>query len=158
MNRTSLLTSCIALAACLIAGSTAHGQNDAARSDRTLFNRLVGDARAISAEYIATEDRGVRQARDGDGTADPETTAAILSLRDQQRRLTDRLTILSLRHGWAIPSLDAPASAPSQVAESEKQRIFGPAQAAIRARLRVEAITIASRLVLPITPIRIPAE
>ncbi len=107
---------CAAAIMCtLFIGPPARAQNttppavtSAEQADRALLYRLIRQVRRIDRDSEELMLQAMAEARNNGGSAEPETKARILSLRDERDRLFSRLLILSMRHGWEIPDFDKP--------------------------------------------------
>jgi len=66
-------------------------------------------------------------------------------------RTINRLTILSLRHGWEMPDTSTP-EATEQIPD-ERQRVFEPAEQIIKDTFSKEASRIAKTVALPLVPL-----
>ena len=98
------ITTFLILAAALAATPSAARANDAAeRKDRATYNKLVRQIRVAKSKLNELEGKAVEMAhRDGGQAPDP-IKAEILSVQDEIDRKTNRLELITLRHGWEVP-------------------------------------------------------
>ena len=121
--------------------------SDNARADKTRFNSLLRELRTAEAEYHNVVKQAMSEKQNDDQTS-LETKSKVMALSDKRDRLMDRLTIISLRHGWEIP--DNKDSKNINDIPDEKQRIFAPADEVIRERFAQQAKKIAESITLPV--------
>ena len=159
MNRFTL--PCAAAIMCsLYIGSPARAQDTAPprvtsteQADRALLYRLIRQVRRIDRDSEELMIQAMAEARSNGGSAEPETKARILSLRDERDRIFARLLILSMRHGWEIPDFDTPTVSRSSRHEAEKS-VFGAADALVNQRFAADARRIAATLPLPVISLK----
>lgn len=151
MKITLKALSVFAVLATMAAPALAGGNDE--RADKVVFDRLVRELRQTHQEYADTYQRGVNEARDGDGQATTETKAEILSLRDEIDRKMTRLTLIALRHGWEVPDFDPEDPGSTEPAPSRKERIFSPVDDLIRRAFATEARHMAAEVRLPVVSI-----
>ena len=140
------------LAMVLVLSSSAGGQSEVtSHADLITYNRLLTQVKHIDQQYQRELANAMNTARKRDGEADLETKARLLSLRDQRDRVMSRMTMLALRHGWALPNsgADGAESAASAV-PTPHQEVFKGADHIIRARFEQEAAQIARAVELPL--------
>ncbi len=152
MRHTTLASIILAVVALTSASASAQGSGE--RADRVTFNRLIQQIQRTDVDYAKAMQVGMEEARQADGSPSATTQADLLSLRDQRDRLMNRLVLISVRHGWDIPDFNTPAVQQHMTIVTEKDRIFAPAQDAIKSRFKQEAIEIASKLTLPVISVR----
>lgn len=152
MRRTTMAI--IIMAAFALTSAPASAQGLGERTDRITFNRLIHQIQRTDADYAKTMQTGMKEARESDGSPSVGILMDLLSLRDQRDRLMNRLVLISVRHGWDIPDFNTPTVQKHASIVTEKDRIFAPAQNAIKSRFKQEAIEIASRLTLPVISVR----
>ena len=128
---------------------------DDARADKTRFNSLLRELRIVEAEYNNTINQAMSEKHQDDQTS-LETKSKIMALADKRDRILDRLTIISLRHGWEIP--DSKNDQNGSKVSDEKKRIFAPADEVIRERFAQQAKKIAEGITLPIISINSQAK
>lgn len=121
--------------------------SDDARADKTRFNSLVRELRTVEAEYHQVVKQAVSEKKK-DNQASLETKSRMMFLSDKRDRIMDRLTIISLRHGWDIP--DNKDSKNIDDIPDEKQRIFARADEVIRESFTQQAKKIAESITLPV--------
>ena len=141
-----------------LTAASAFAQSAGERADRATFNRLTQQIQRVDAEYAEAMRRAMDEARESSGSASTSTQADLLSLRDERDRLMNRLLLISVRHGWDIPDFNTPATPEAEPVVTERDRIFAPAQDAIRSRFKEEARDIASHLSLPIISLQLTEE
>jgi len=127
---------------------------DDARADKTRFNSLLRELRTVEAEYNNVIKQAMSEKQKDDQTS-LETKSKIMGLSDKRDRIMDRLTIISLRHGWEIP--DGKDDQNSSNMSDEKKRIFAPADEVIRERFAQQAKKIAEGIALPVISIKTQA-
>ncbi len=120
---------------------------DDARTDKTRFQGLLRELTTVEAEYDNTIRQAMSEKKEGDQIS-LETKSKIVALGDKRDRIMDRLTIISLRHGWDIP--DGKDGLDKSNIPDEKKRIFAPADEVIRERFTLQARKIAEGTTLPI--------
>lgn len=152
MRRTTLAIIIMVTVALTSARAVAQGSGE--RADRGRFNRLIQQIQRVDANYANAMQIGMTEARQSDGSASDTTQAKLLALRDERDRKMNRLVLLSVRHGWDIPDIDSPSVQQHVTVVTEKDKIFAPAQDAIKSRFKQEAIAIAAKLTLPIISVR----
>ncbi len=148
---------CAAAIMCtLFIGPPARAQNttppavtSAEQADRALLYRLIRQVRRIDRDSEELMLQAMAEARNNGGSAEPETKARILSLRDQRDRLFSRLLILSMRHGWEIPDFDKPTVSRSSRQEAQHS-VFGAVDSMVNKRFAADARRIAATLSLPV--------
>ncbi len=155
---------CAAAMMCLLSvGSPARAQDtpppppgitSAEQADRALLYRLIRQVRRIDRDAEELMIQAMAEARSNGGSAEPETKARILSLRDERDRLFSRLLILSMRHGWDIPDFDKPTVSRSSRHEAQ-QSVFGAVDAMVNQRFVGDAKRIAATLPLPVVSLEL---
>ena len=148
---------CAAAIMCtLFIGPPARAQNttppavtSAEQADRALLYRLIRQVRRIDRDSEELMLQAMAEARNNGGSAEPETKARILSLRDERDRLFSRLLILSMRHGWEIPDFDKPTVSRSSRQEAQHS-VFGAVDSMVNKRFAANARRIAATLSLPV--------
>ena len=121
----------------------------AEQADRALLYRLIRQVRRIDRDSEELMIQAMAEARNNGGSAEPDTKARILSLRDQRDRLFSRLLILSMRHGWEIPDFDKPTVSRSSRKEAEHS-VFSAVDSMVNRRFAADAKRIAATLSLPV--------
>lgn len=148
---------CAATIMCtLFIGPPAQAQNttppavtSAEQADRALLYRLIRQVRRIDRDSEELMLQAMAEARNNGGSAEPETKARILSLRDERDRLFSRMLILSMRHGWEIPDFDKPTVSRSSRQEAQNS-VFGAVDSMVNKRFAADARRIAATLSLPV--------
>ena len=128
-------------------------RREAAR-DRVQYEALIREIRKIDRRYDDAVNAAMSEARQAeDGQASLTGQADLLALRDRRDRLTNRLMLLSLRHGWQTPDFDAaPADIEDDSAQGKKQ-IFAASTAVLQERFEREAEHAARLVHLPVVPL-----
>ena len=121
----------------------------AEQADRALLYRLIRQVRRIDRDSEELMLQAMAEARNNGGSAEPETKARILSLRDERDRLFSRMLILSMRHGWEIPDFDKPTVSRSSRQEAQNS-VFGAVDSMVNKRFAADARRIAATLSLPV--------
>lgn len=121
----------------------------AEQADKALLYRLTRQLRRIDRDTEEMMNKAMAEARDNDGSANPQTKARLLSLRDERDRVFSRMLILSMRHGWEIPDLDAPSVTTSSRQEAQDS-VFGAIDVLVRRQFAAEARKIALQVQMPI--------
>lgn len=144
-----ILTAVIAI---LIGTSISFADSADVRADRSRYEGLLRDIRKIDAEYSQILKKAMQEAKEKDnGSASLETKSRLLALTEKRDRAINRLTILSLRHGWEMPDTSTP-EATAQIPD-ERQRVFEPAEQIIKDTFSKEASRIAQTVTLPLVPL-----
>ena len=120
------------------------------RVDRGQYNRLINEVKRIDAEYAQIVNKGMEEARRGDGQASLETQAQIISLRNKRDRTMNRLMVIALRWGWEVPDFNAPVEGQAARVLTEKEQVFAAAGQILQNRFEKESQVIARSLVLPV--------
>lgn len=145
----------LTLAALLLLAAPARAQDEGSKqADLVTYNQLMHQVRQLDRDYSRVMSKAMEVARSNNGKADQVTMAELLSLRDKRDRIMSRLTVLSLRYGWELPS-SAPGSSSEATSSAlpraiQQQPVFRPAEQLIQARFADEAGRIARRIRLPI--------
>lgn len=121
------------------------------KADRIRYQKLLREIKSVDAEYSRVLQQAVSETKK-DGKASLETKSRLLALSDKRDRIVNRLTLLSLRHGWEVPLTNRSDVNASQVLD-EKQRVFEPADEMVKQKFAEEARRIASSITLPIISI-----
>jgi len=148
----AVLLVAVAAVAFTATGAIAQQAPDEQTSDRAVYNQLVREARRAHGRYVAACRQVVDDARRGE--TDPKAKAEVLALRDEVDRKMNRLTLVALRYGWPIPTLDeaAIARAPATPAEM-RGRAFAPVDLMIRGEMTSQAKAIAAQVHLPVVSV-----
>jgi thiamine pyrophosphate-dependent acetolactate synthase large subunit-like protein len=137
------------LLAALLAGA-GPDEDSRTQQDHVTYNQLTARVRQIDQEYARAVRKAMQTARKGDGKADLNSMAQVLSLRDQRDRAMARLTILATRHGWELPESSESLEAPADAMVESSQPVFQGAQQIIQSRFESEAGRISRRINLPV--------
>ncbi|MEM0983710.1 MAG: hypothetical protein AAGI17_07165 [Planctomycetota bacterium] len=136
---------------------------DAPASERAKYRRLERDIRKIDFDYEKLLQKSIEDAQNSeDGEVSLERQAELINLRDERDRLLNRLQLLALRHGWDLPDFSNNFGSGNAAGEggeprmTEKEQVFASAANEIRSRASEEAMIIARRIPLPITPVVVP--
>lgn len=122
-----------------------------ARRDQLLFKRLISQRIELHQLYLQALEEGVNQLKK-EGEISLGVQDAILRHREEKDRIKRRLISLSLRHGWEIPELPETGLMAPQ-ANLELEKVFQPARALVKARLRQKAASFIAHIELPrLTP------
>jgi hypothetical protein len=122
--------------------------------DRVRCRALVREIRELDEEHERTVSGAMDRARGADdGRASLADQADLLALRDRRDRLMNRLTLLTLRHGWDMPDLDAQDAAPDADGAGGTHEVFAAGAAVLRARFAAEAARAARLVELPVAPL-----
>ncbi|MEL6330105.1 MAG: hypothetical protein AAFR38_10615 [Planctomycetota bacterium] len=151
-----MMTTLIAAGVGLLVSAAPPGPGDGGTPrERQEYRTLTRQLIKLDREYQALLDDAFDEARSSEsGEASMERRAEILNLRDERDRVSQRLQLLALRHGWDLPSLDDPsASTENEIEISGREQIFAPASGVIATRAQAEALSIAERIPLPLTPV-----
>jgi len=142
----------IAVIAVLVGTSISFADSADVRADRSRYEGLLREIRKIDAEYSQVLKKAMEEAKEKDnGSASLETKSRLLALTEKRDRTINRLTILSLRHGWEMPDTSTP-EATEQIPD-ERQRVFEPAEQIIKDTFSKEASRIAKTVALPLVPL-----
>ncbi|MCD5401821.1 hypothetical protein LR013_04440 [candidate division NPL-UPA2 bacterium] len=118
-----------------------------ARRDQLLFKRLLSQRTEVHRLYLQALEEGMNQLKE-EGEISLGVQDAILRHREEKDRIKRRLISLSLRHGWEIPELPETGLMAPQ-ANLELDKVFQPARALIKARLRQYAASFIVYIELP---------
>lgn len=118
--------------------------------DKATYDQMVGQIRQVEAQYNQVLAQAMKEARESNGSAPLETQSKLIGLREKRDRLLDRLLIVSLRWGWDMPDMNAPAASADAPVRTQSDQVFEPAERVIKARFAVEAQRIAAAVKLPI--------
>ncbi len=130
-------------------------------ADKANYSKLIRQIRKDSSALVTVRSEAIDEARENDGLASPVTKAQILSLQDRIDRKNTHLTLLSLRHGWEIPSFEEPKTNANNTASGGgivtsaglRAEIFGSVDRMIRDTLAAEAMEISAKIALPVISI-----
>jgi len=152
MARTkTLITVVLALLVLSLPSVTFAQTNEKAKSvqaDKGRYKQLLRDIKKIDAEFTKVRNQAVAEAKK-DGKASLETKSRLIALSDKRDRYLNRIMLISLRHGWEMPSSEVPDTNNSQF-QSEKEEIFQAANDMIKQQFEQEARQIAKTIALPI--------
>jgi hypothetical protein len=136
----------------LIGTSTSLADQADVRADRSRYEGLLREINKIDAEYKQILKKGMQEAKEKEnGSASLETKSKIIALTEKRDRVINRLTILSLRHGWEMPNTNTPETT-TQIPD-ERQKVFEPAEQIIKGTFSKEASRIAKTVPLPLIPL-----
>jgi len=121
-------------------------------ADKALYQRLLREIDSVDAEYSRAMRQAILETRE-DGKASLETQSNLLALSDKRDRIVNRVTLLSLRHGWDIPNADRLSANTAQIADARK-RVFEPAEQMIKQKFAQDARRIAKIVNLPVVSIK----
>ncbi len=148
----SMMLMGLLLGSVLFLAEPAGGQGDTRRreADLVTYNRLLQEYKQVDRDYAQAVDKAMIQARRSGGQAHLETMAAILSFRDRRDRLTARLIVLSLRHGWDLPASTPGGTVRPASVPTGREQVFRPAERIIKSRFADEALRVARAIKLPV--------
>jgi len=120
--------------------------------DKATYDQLVGQVRQVEAQYNQVVTQAMKEARESNGSASLETQSNLIALREKRDRLLNRLLLVSLRWGWDMPDMNAPAAADVPV-RTQTDQVFESAERVIKALFSSEAKRIAMAVKLPVTSV-----
>lgn len=120
-------------------------------ADRVRYRRLLQEIKSVDAEYGRAMQQAISEAKK-EGKATLETKSRLLALTDKRDRILNRITLLSLRHGWDLPESDSPNDTATEIPD-ERERVFEPAEQMIKQKFAQDASRIAKIVSLPIVSI-----
>ena len=88
-----------------------------------------------------------------EGKASLETKSRLMSVANKRDRLVNRIMLLALRHGWAMPGTERLQEESDEIPD-ERQRIFEPADRMIKERFARDTRRIAAKIALPLISIQ----
>ena len=121
-------------------------------SDRMRYQKLMREMKSADAEYNKAL-KGAVLETEREGKASLETKSRLMSLANKRDRLVNRIMLLALRHGWAMPGTERPQEESDGVPD-ERQRIFEPADRMIKERFARDTRRIAAKIALPLISIQ----
>lgn len=139
--------------AALVGTAVFAGQKAGAVVDRRVYSRLTEQVRQVDVGLARVLAEAMKEARQGNGRASVETQSRLLGLREKRDRVLSRLTIVSLRHGWPMPSQNPPAAA-KPGPKPRREGVLEPAAVMIRARFAAESQRIAASVKLPVISVK----
>jgi hypothetical protein len=134
-----------------LAAAPAQAKDAAERKDRSTYNKLVRQIRVARSKLADLERKAVAKAHDNGGTAPDPIKAEILSVQDDIDRKTNRLELITLRHGWEMPDFENDQGKTGTVdALASREAVFGPVDRMVQRAMHREATQLAATVYLPI--------
>lgn len=121
-------------------------------ADKARYQKLLRQIQDIDSEYGKILAQAVDQTKN-DGKASLELKSQLITLRERRDRCINRLMLISLRHGWKMPTPNMQSVTDTKV-PSEKEQLFESADKMIQEKFAQEAQRIADAIALPIISLR----